>query len=800
MTPSPRAPRPRDTDPPLAWAEYYLSLGFALCHLAPGVKKPVADAWNTPGQWIDTPAKAAAQWGRTPTHGMGLVHAGSGTVAIDIDAIDETRRVFREYGLDLDRLLSGAPRIRGKRSGRDKAIFRAPDGVELARRAVAWHHPDDAALNVTLFEFRAGAVHDVLPPSQHPDGHRYEWVLPPWDLAAIPTLPRDLLDFWRELPTLRTQIAALAPWGRPVEVPAPRYNFAPSEGHNDVIGAFNRAHSVDALLRANGYERRGARYLAPSSTTRIPGVSALPDGRVYSHHGSDPLNDGRAHDAFDLFTHFQHGGDAKAALRAASELLGVPVYGSPVPAMDFSELLASITTRAAGSGRHAAEPAAPPTFPAHLLECPGLIGGIAAYINATARYPQPILALAAAIAAAATFMGRKVRTESDLRTNVYVLAVAEAGAGKEHNRQAVRQVFDHVGAFPRVAVEQVASESGLVTALVAVPSSLFLLDEVGRLLEVLQDKRAGSHLSEIITQLLKLHSGANGPYCGKVYADSTKNQIVQHPNLSIYGTTVPGVFHSSLSASQVEDGFLSRLMVFESEDPDPEPRDVAAEPPPHALVEACAAWERTPENAGAEAGAGNVAAITRPHPITVPPDAEARVILSRFEAEMRERRQRLRAANQNAGLYVRTAANAQKLALIRAAGIAGPDRPVITADDANWGCALALHLADSMAYRILTHVAENATERAVKKVGGLIRGAGARGITKSDLIRKTQWLRSNERNDVLVTLVQSDEVVMVRAGKTKPVERFFWHAWAPDAGDSSNPSTPDVEESSESNA
>lgn len=334
--PTPMKPRP--TDPPIVWAECYEALGWTLCALEPGQKAPKVPGWNDPAHWLDDVGRIRAQWQQTPTYGMGLVHAGSGTVAIDVDDIEHTRLVFSEFGMDLDALLAGAPRIRGKKTGRDKAIFRAPDGEPLPMHKAAWKRgPKDV---VTLFELRAGAVHDVLPPSLHPDGHRYEWTLAPWDLPnGVPELPDALLAFWREFPALKEQIAALDPKAAARPLPDHRLPTAPKEGHNDVIGAFNRAASVHELLTANGYEQVGRRYLAPSSTSKLPGVSILADGRVYSHHGSDVLADGHAHDAFDLFTTFQHGGNRDAALRAASALLGLPVYGTAAPRMDFTALL-----------------------------------------------------------------------------------------------------------------------------------------------------------------------------------------------------------------------------------------------------------------------------------------------------------------------------------------------------------------------------------------------------------------------------------------------------------------------------
>lgn len=168
-------------------------------------------------------------------------------------------------------------------------------------------------------------------------------------------------------------------------------------------------------------------------------------------------------------------------------------------------------------------------------------------------------------------------------------------------------------------------------------------------------------------------------------------------------------------------------------------------------------------------------------PLVIPPDPKARLILDRFEAHMRERRRTLRAAKQPAALYVRTAQQAQQLALIVAAG-RGADDPVISAEDAEWACALATFLADSMAWRVLSHVSENQVERNVKRLAEVIRGAGGAGLTKSDLTRATQGMTSNVRNDALTTLTDSGQVfAKAEAGKTRSTHRYWWCTYAPDA-------------------
>ena len=100
---------------------------------------------------------------------------------------------------------------------------------------------------------------------------------------------------------------------------------------NSPIGKFISAHGPDWMLeylQAHGYQLKrshkgnhgiGYRLLAPESTTGMPGVildqNAAGKWTVYSNHG-DVLGQKRVqHDAFDLYTLFDHGGDAKAALR-----------------------------------------------------------------------------------------------------------------------------------------------------------------------------------------------------------------------------------------------------------------------------------------------------------------------------------------------------------------------------------------------------------------------------------------------------------------------------------------------------
>lgn len=97
------------------------------------------------------------------------------------------------------------------------------------------------------------------------------------------------------------------------------------EGQVSPITAFNDAHDVRSILTAHGYRSTGSKFVAPASSSGMAGVVILQgdDGkeRAFSHHSNDPIANGLAHDAFDLFCILDHGGDEWAALQAAAKLL-----------------------------------------------------------------------------------------------------------------------------------------------------------------------------------------------------------------------------------------------------------------------------------------------------------------------------------------------------------------------------------------------------------------------------------------------------------------------------------------------
>jgi hypothetical protein len=97
----------------------------------------------------------------------------------------------------------------------------------------------------------------------------------------------------------------------------------------------------------------------------------------------------------------------------------------------------------------------------------------------------------------------------------------------------------------------------------------------------------------------------------------------------------------------------------------------------------------------------------------------------------------------------------------------------VTAADARWGLELAGQLVADLVKMIGTHVAVNEREATSKRVLDLIAVAGKKGITQSELTNKTQWLKRQERDEILEDLRVSERAVF-EVVQTNGRPRFVW--------------------------
>ncbi|MBI1370836.1 MAG: hypothetical protein GC162_19555 [Planctomycetes bacterium] len=398
-------------------------------------------------------------------------------------------------------------------------------------------------------------------------------------------------------------------------------------------------------------------------------------------------------------------------------------------------------------------------LPAWILSPPGLVGELCSWINATAFKPQPILALANAIAFWGAVVGRKVRDEWDLRTNVYTLGVAESGAGKDHSRKCIKRLAAAAGGLAAglLAGEDVASDSGLLQSVFNNPATLFQLDEIGHFIAQANDRNAQAYTKRIPVTLTKLYSSASSMFRGKEYKTDDRIDIVQ-PNVCIYGTTNPATFFEGITTTQVRDGFLGRLLVFQTDNNDPDP--IAAKPtdPPAGMVVCVLKWlERYIE---APAGVvGNLATREFPWQITVKTEPQAEAIFIDLRADARRRRRKIIGDRSGLdALWSRAEENARKVALVIASSCAY-DAPIIGADLANYAATLVSVLTDQLVDAIRHNVADTDTGRIKNKILAVVRSRRG-GVTSTDISRSLKHERPRDRREALADLVEAGELVI----------------------------------------
>jgi hypothetical protein len=408
-------------------------------------------------------------------------------------------------------------------------------------------------------------------------------------------------------------------------------------------------------------------------------------------------------------------------------------------------------------------------FPKELLHPKGLVGDIAEYINQKSIKDQPILALGAALAAVGALQGRKIQTETNIRTNIYCLGVGVSGSGKEAARKAIKDLFHCAGCGEMASVEEIASDSSIATYIQKTPSQIFLLDEIGRFLKTTTQASRSPHLFNIVTILLKLYSSSNSIFHGKIYADLDKQVRVENPNLCIYGTTVPESLYKGLVLENVTDGFLSRMLLFESESPDPpkKPRRNLTRRPPDELLEKIT---KTYNKKTIHIPEGNVDNVINVYPQTVDISDDALSILEGFDDYIRTMRDKMRKENQVDSIYNRTPQIAEQIALILAGGV-DIEYPKITEYEITYGVNLTKYLADNMLYITENFIADNDYHHSVKNMLQLIRKSEK--ITMSQLTRKTQELQARIRNDILETLKSSEQIKEYSEGTGHTKKRIF---------------------------
>jgi hypothetical protein len=277
------------------------------------------------GPYQTEPATAATVdgWFR---RGCQTVAAIGGKVSGGLVVIDfDVARFYEAWKVQVGSLADGLPVQRTGREGGGFQVYMRCDEPGQSLK-LAWI-PDESEETgrKCAIETKGEGGYAVMPGSLHPSGRRYQAIS--GDFANIPSVPQAHADALiaaarklDEMPWTRKEMEK-----RQEAAETSDRRRQESNGQVSVIDEYNGRVFIQDELRQRGYEQHGDRWKRPGGKSLSVVVE---DGRSFHHSSNDPLNDNYWHRPFDLFCQYEHGGDCKAAVKAAAELLGMSTIDS----------------------------------------------------------------------------------------------------------------------------------------------------------------------------------------------------------------------------------------------------------------------------------------------------------------------------------------------------------------------------------------------------------------------------------------------------------------------------------------
>jgi hypothetical protein len=670
-------------------ARDYLRRGFLPVPIPVGQKRPVLRGWNALRLKEEELPK---HFGTSTNIGLILGEPSGWLVNVDLDCV-EARALASDY-------LPPTPVMTGRASTPGSHRWYVAPGVATAQ------HKDPVDRRM-IVELRSTGGQTVVGPSIHPSGESYECLNA--EPAHVPA------------PMLTACVAALAQ-----AVIRARHGDAPSQKPATVAQPRQSSSSNDV-------ERRAIAYLEklPPAISGQGGHAAAYTAAVALVHGM-ALDPERAVEL--LLAHYNPRCEppwTEKELRHKVDDAAKKPHDKPfgwlrdaqqpeTRDVDLRPLLAKLLPANVATDNEPAPdlPEDPGQTPDHLLHIPGFIQEVMSYTLETAQYPEPVLAFCGALTLQALLAGRKVRDASDNRTNLYVLGLANSGAGKDHPRKVNQKILLEAG-WPECLGDHFASGEGIQDRLFGQPAVLFQTDEIDLLMKAINSAKDARH-EGILQVLLKMYTSANALFPMRVKAGGEQG-VIDQPCLCLFGTAIPKHFYEALSLRMLTNGFFARLLILDSrkrsKGQDGITRDV-----PASLVETARWWIDFQPGEHRHN-------LSQWHPVPrlVEQTPEAGALLREFrdQADTQYSLAEERGEQAAMAIWARAHEKARRLALIYACS-ANHVEPLISANGAHWAREFVDHQTRRMLYMASQHASENEFDARCKRLVEVLAKGGAR--------------------------------------------------------------------------
>ena len=386
----------------------------------------------------------------------------------------------------------------------------------------------------------------------------------------------------------------------------------------------------------------------------------------------------------------------------------------------------------------------------------GLIRDIANHILDTSITPQPLMAMASAVCLVSVLCGRKYRTWTDARPNIYMVALAGSGSGKDHPRKIIKEIMSRCNLDKHLGGSRIASGPGLFAAMIKDPVKIFLLDEFGMTLQAINSRTAPGYLREIAQTLMELYSSAASEMKSAEYSDQKTRPVetIKNPCTVLYATSTHGQFYDAITSDHAASGQIARLMIINTPHEIPEDsEDFVLCPVPDSILESV----NTLYKAKTDPFLDNIGSTLSPDPYTVPVSDDVKQAWKELRKSMREQSR----DEASASVYQRVAENAVKLALVYACSM-DPEDPYMDVESFVWGRDLALWSANTLMEQYNRYSFDTETEKYSKQIEEFVRKFKGEGVAQSVLDQRMgRKFKDYEWESHLKQLVRSGIILKV---------------------------------------
>lgn len=678
-------------------------------------------------------------WGRQPDANIGVFLAPSGLMAIDIDPRNGGYDTIDALEAQHGPLQSDVLQFTG--GGGEHRVFSLPP-------------------NAGSLPGRLGPGVDVkingyimAEPSNHASGCVYGWEASSSPLDGV--VPSPLPDW------LRGQFAS----GASNKYTLPESPIKP-------LSPADKADLTAALQHIDPTERDTWVQVGMALHSTLSGSEAFQLWDAWSQgapHKYDPVDQTRV---WHSFRNRGLSGVTKAtifqlAMNAGWRNAGAKLDAKPVPIETV----------------HIAKPAeieAPET----LLNAPGILGQMAAWVNATSNKPQPQFAVQAAIGFMATVLGRRYVTNNRNWPSLFLLNIGKSSSGKEHAKHAIEDALEQSDLGHLIGPASYTSDSGLLSSLMSQPSHITVIDEFGKVLEQASVKN-NSRAQSTLRALMEVWGRCHGTLRAQGYstfgltakeAESLNDRIVRNPALTLLAMATPESFFESIGTAAARDGFLNRFLIVESDigrQPSQPFKDID-------LPDSIREWAQTVTAAVADETRGNLESMDKGSalkatPTMIPFSNEADDAFEAFElvclANMDQYEE-----HGLAEMFGRTREMAMRLSLIVAVGC---NAKVISGEHAAWAIQYCDYYASKTVERLRTCVADSEFDGLKRQVLDLITKSGERGMTVRELARsslKFSKVDKRAQENVLASLQYLGDIQLAQMETGAARKRQAWVA------------------------